>query len=201
MQRRIGNTAKALIEQLRKAKAAATAMGAGWPASAPSVPEIDLALTELVTADGEALAAEAAVKVKRGGRRLKMTPAQGLMRRVDFATDMLFGRDSAQKLAFGVEPWGKKGEEIKRLIRIVLDDGPIPGSIRADWEHIDGCTYEVRWFTDDALKETVGMGVSTRSEYIVSWLAPGTQYWITIRPLRGGRLGPVSDPATRVAPV
>ena len=118
MQRRIGNTAKALIEQLRKAKAAATAMGAGWPASAPSVPEIDLALTELVTADGEALAAEAAVKVKRGGRRLKMTPAQGLMRRVDFATDMLFGRDSAQKLAFGAMSWWHFGQVVIEAARV-----------------------------------------------------------------------------------
>lgn len=201
MQKRIGDTAKKLIEQLRQAKAAAAALGAGWPSSAPSVPELELALTELQTADSEALAAEAAVKVKRQGRRGKMKPAQDKVRRVDLATDMLFGRDDARKREFGLEPWGKKGEEIGRLIRIVLEDGPIPGSIRADWEHIDGCTYEVRWFTDDALKETVGMGVSTRSEYIVSGLTPGTQYWITIRPLRGGRSGPVSDPATRVAPV
>jgi hypothetical protein len=141
MKKRIAETPLALLSQLDQAKTAATALGASWPAGAPSILEMTTAISELETAHTDAVAAEIAVRVKRAERRAKMKTGQGIVRRVDLATDMLFGREDVRKLQFGLEPWGRKGEEIARLVRIVTEDGPLPGSIRVDWEAIDGCTY------------------------------------------------------------
>lgn len=112
-------------------------MGGAWPTSAPTIPELDLALTELETADTEALAAEATVRVKRHGRRRKMTPAQGLVRRVDFTTDMLFGRDSARKLEFGLEPWGNNQATARRALRAGLRpcNPRRAGVVLEEWSH------------------------------------------------------------------
>ncbi len=43
--------------------------------------------------------------------------------------------------------------------------------------------------------------VQAASDYVISGLAAGTQYWCRVRPVRGGTTEAWSDPATRVAPV
>jgi hypothetical protein len=51
------------------------------------------------------------------------------------------------------------------------------------------------------LTQLVGSATSTGSEYVISGLTPGQQYWMIVRAVRGSETGPWSDPATRVANV
>ncbi|MFN8139055.1 MAG: fibronectin type III domain-containing protein [Fimbriimonadales bacterium] len=46
----------------------------------------------------------------------------------------------------------------------------------------------------------VGSATSaSTSDYVISGLTPGTQYWMRVRPVRGSEVAPWSDPATKVA--
>jgi hypothetical protein len=124
------------------------------------------------------------------------------MQRVDEATDSLYGPDGAQKLNFGLPPKGTGTiDPLVKLTDLKVYDGLLPGSIRFDFENIDGASYEVVWATDSAFNNVVGSAVSTQSEYMIAGLTSGTQYWMRVRPVRGGQSAPWSDPATRVAPL
>ena len=78
---------------------------------------------------------------------------------------------------------------------------PTPNSILFDWESIVGASYEIKWFSNAPMTQLVGSATSTASEYVISGLTPGQQYWMSVRPVRGSETGPWSDPATRVANV
>ena len=123
------------------------------------------------------------------------------MKGIDEATDMLYGPSGAQKNNFGLTPKGAPIAPLHRLTDIKTKDGLLPGSIFFDYENIEGATYEVQWFTDSALTQMVGSAVSTRSDFTITGLTSGTQYWMHVRPQRGGQTAAWSDPATRVAPV
>ncbi len=78
---------------------------------------------------------------------------------------------------------------------------PTPNSILFDWESIVGASYEIKWFSNATMTQLVGSATSTASEYVISGLTPGQQYWMIVRPVRGSETGPWTDPATRVANV
>ena len=88
-----------------------------------------------------------------------------------------------------------------KLIEIRTLDDPTPNSILFDWESIVGASYEIKWFSNAPMTQLVGSATSTASEYVISGLTPGQQYWMIVRPVRGSETGPWSDPATRVANV
>jgi predicted phage tail protein len=48
-------------------------------------------------------------------------------------------------------------------------------------------------------KQMVGSQTVTKSELEIEGLARGNQYWIRVRAVRAGKIGPWSDEATRVA--
>jgi hypothetical protein len=190
-----------LRDQLTTASAAATAAGLSWPASAPT-PAALTAAADALTADlADVAAAEGSLATARQTRDNDATTGRGLMKDVDEATDFLYGADGAEKVNFGLTPKGSSAvEPLVQLTDIKISDGLPSHSIFFDWEGITGASYEVQWFTDSALANMVGSTVVTQSEYTVSGLTGGTQYWMHVRPVRGGQYGPWSDPATRVAP-
>lgn len=167
-----------LRDQLTTASAAALAAGASWPASAPSPAVLTGAATD--------------INVESGTELMKL---------VDEATDFLYGPGGAQKLNFGLPPKGTpESDELHKLVEIRTTDGLPAHSIFFDWESIKRASYEIQWFTDSALTNMVGSAVSTQSEFTITGLTAGTQYWMVVRPIRGSAFGPWSDPATRIAP-
>ncbi|MBX7131139.1 MAG: fibronectin type III domain-containing protein [Fimbriimonadaceae bacterium] len=123
------------------------------------------------------------------------------MKAIDEATDFLYGPAGAQKTNFGLPPKGQPSQtSLEKLIEIRTADGLPAHSILFDWENIQNATYEIQWFTNSALTALVGSAVSTQSEFTITGLTVGTQYWMIVRPVRGGEFGPWSDPATRIAP-
>ena len=182
---------------------AGAAAGPTWPLSAPTAAQMTTAandlgssITSLNTIRGD-LSQASDLKDTRVGT------GQGYMRRVDEATDFLYGPESATKLDFGLTPRGQGTQEaLHKLIEIVVTDGPVPGSLKFDWENIEGASYEVQWSSTSNFATVTGSATSaSSSDYIISGLTPGTQYWMRVRPVRGADVAPWSDPATRVAPV
>ncbi|MFY9234774.1 MAG: fibronectin type III domain-containing protein [Fimbriimonadaceae bacterium] len=200
MANRITRNIQNLLDMLGLSNTAITALGLGWPSSAPTAVEVNTAKTNLQTAVTDTDTKEAAWRIAAQTKQTRINEAIAIMKEIDLVTDGLYTRTGAQKTSFGLEPWGAEIEALAKLIELEISDGPIAGSIKFDWENIEGASYEVRWYSDSALTELVGTATSTQSEFIVSGLTPGTQYWMTVTPHRGGQQGTVSDPATRVAP-
>jgi len=201
MNLRIKKRPDELRDQLNTAAAAITAAGPAWPMGAPTAANVTAAATALNTSLTSIATAEANLATLRQTRNTNVTAGQDLMDRVDAATDLLYTPSGAQKLNFGLSPKGQGSQPgIVKLTDLKTFDGVPPHSIRFDWESIEGSTYEVKWFTDSALTLLVGSAVSTQSEFTISGLTAGTQYWMVVRPVRGGEYGPWSDPATRIAP-
>lgn len=200
MASRIKRNPEELRDQLAQCAAAITALGPGWPSTAPSAASVTTAKTDLATAITDADAAEATWKVKNQTRGTKTTNGTTVAGNVLRAAISLYGEHGAELANFGFDP-GTPLPPLAKLVALVVEDGLTSGSIRFDWENIAGASYEVQWFTDSALTQMVGSAASTQSEFMVSGLTPGTQYWMHVRPHRGGQTAPWSDPATRVAPV
>jgi hypothetical protein len=204
MAERIQRRPDALRDQLNQAAAQiAVEEGSGnWPASSPTSIAVTAAATAINTSLTTINGLEADLGTARQTRDTNVTTGVGIMREIDETTDALYGPDGAEKLAFGLPPKGSgTGEALVKLVEIRTFDGTPANSIRFDFENIDGATYEVQWSTVSDFATLVGTAVSTQSEYTISGLTAGTQYWMRVRPVRGGQQGPWSDPATRVAPV
>jgi hypothetical protein len=190
-----------LLDQVGKAIEGITGLGAGWPAAAPS-----LASVTAHHGDFETKIADTETKYQEWRSAVAAENAAAVlctedMRGIDEATDMLVGPTSPDKLIYGLDPKGSPIEALAKLVTINVYDGQVTGSLLFDWENIEGATYEVQWFSDSALTQMVGSATSTRSDFVIGGLTPGDQYWMRVRPHRGGQTAPWSDPATRVAPL
>jgi hypothetical protein len=189
-------------DQLTQCIAGATALGPDWPSHAPTVAEMTTARNALTAAITDADTKEAAWKTSAGTKRDSSDTCRELVLRVDDVTTGLYTETGVEKNNFGIPPEGTPDEPLHQLIEIELRDGPVPGSLEGDWESIEGASYEINWATVPTFATLVGSATSaSASQYIISGLIPGTQYWMRVRPLRGGQTEAWSDPATRVAPV
>ena len=135
------------------------------------------------------------------------------MLKVDQATDLLYGEDSAKKIQFGLSPKKPAGGAgsgagagagggaggIEQVVIRATADGTHPASIWVDWEAVEGAVYEIQWFTDAPLTHMIGSATVTASELEVQGLVLGQQYWFRVRAVRASNAGPWSDQATRVA--
>ena len=198
---RISLKADVLFNQTQQA-AAAIAAEANWPATAPAAVDLTTDAGALNTGITAVAAAQAALQWQRQQLRAVIDAARTNMKKVDEATDLLYGADGAQKAHFGLSPKkttrtpsGPPEQVVVRDIR----DGSEPASLFVDFESVESASYQAQWFTDAALTAQVGDLAVTASELTATGLTAGQQYWFRIRAVRGGLNGPWSDPATRVA--
>ena len=201
---RIGKVAVTLRDQLTIAIVGVTAeeVGLNWPASAPSSAAITTARDAITASITDTDTKKAAWQVAGQTKGTNVDSGFDVMKAVDEATDLLYAPDAAEKANFGLTPKGAPIEPLHKLIEIEVEDGPVAGSLKFDWESIDGAAYEVNWSETSDFAVMVGSETSaSSSDYIISGLTPGTQYWMRVRPVRGGDTDLWSDPATRVAPV
>ncbi len=201
---RISKVAVTLRDQLTIAAAGAAAQEIllNWPASAPTSAAITAARDAITASITDTDAKKAAWQVAGQGKGVNVDAGFDVMKSVDEATDLLYAPDAAEKANFGLTPKGAPIEPLHKLIEIEVEDGPVAGSLTFDWESIDGAAYEVNWSGTSDFAVVVGSATSaSASDYIISGLTPGTQYWMRVRPVRGGATDAWSDPATRVAPV
>jgi len=184
--------------------AAAIAGEAGWPGSAPGAGVMTGHAAELSAKSAEIKRLEAELRIARQAIKPVIANARRDMKKVDKATDMLYGDDSGRKIEFGLSPkkvsWTRSAEPDQVIIRATRD-GVAPGSIWVDWEPQPAAVYEVQWFTDSAMTQMVGSITATKSETVVEELKRGKEYWFRVRAVRGSKRGPWSDPATRVASI
>jgi len=193
-------------ELARQCGFAAVAIGAepNWPlpSAAPAASILNTCAQNLSTQLSAINAHESQLRAARQAIKPFIEEARDEMAKVDLMTDLLYGRESAKKISFGLTP--KKfnttpiGEPEQVVIRTTAD-GTNPASIWVDWESIEGAVYEVQWFTDADLKHRAGSATVTASEMEVQDLERGKQYHFRIRAVRGGHTGPWSDQATRMA--
>jgi len=176
-----------------------------WPASAPTVADLQTPAGNIVTLDESIQNLEDSLRIARQQRRDEGAELYALMRKVDTATDLIYGDESAQKTRFGCEPRKAAGSPgpppLKKLTIVRIADGTLPGSIFVDFDAIEGAVYEIEWSTDANFGTITGTKTATASEGTADGLTMGTQYWIRVRADRAGEFGPWSDPATRVANV
>ena len=193
-----------LRDQLIQASAAATAAGAAWRAGAPTPAQLTAGAAAIDTRITSTKNLAASLRIEESAKGTATTAGIALMKEVDEETDALYGADGPQKLNFGLSPKGGAGggpPPLHKLIEIRTLDGAAPGSFLFDWETIQGASYEVKWFSNGTLTQLVGSATATRSDYLITGLTAGQQYWMIVRPVRGSEQGPWSDPATRVANV
>lgn len=189
------------------AREASVAIGAtvNWPVSAPTAGELAADASEIETLDEQIGQLEDAIRIAREQRNTRGEQLYAKMRRVDTATDLIYGETSAQKARYGIEP--KKGsggsgpEPLRKLTISRIEDGTTSGSIFVDFDSIEGAVYEMEAASDSGFATIVATKTVTASEGTIEGLTMGTQYWIRVRALRAGESGPWSDPATRVANV
>src|SRR5688572_28207820 len=156
MAQRIKRDAAGCLDQLTQAAAAAEALGAAWPAAAPSVATLEGAAANLTTSiidtDNKKDLWQVAGQLK-GTRIVAGIP---LMESVDEFTDALYGPGGAEKNNFGLVPKGAPMEPLHKLIEILFGDGLVAGSLKADWEPIDGASYEIQWSTTSNFSVIIG---------------------------------------------
>ncbi len=198
---RISKNAAVLRDQLTDAIAGITAAGLNWPPTAPDAAAVTAARDSLGTAITSTDAAKDTWQVEAEKKRLEIASSYEVMTKVVQAATLLYGPSGAELNNFGVTPEGTPLPPLAKLTDLATSDGLLPGSIRFDWESIEGATYEVQWASDSAFNNMVGSATATQSEYEVAGLTSGTQYWMRVRPVRGSQTAPWSDPATRVAPL
>jgi hypothetical protein len=201
MAQRIKTKHTDLLAQVNQAIAGISGVGLGWPVGAPTSASVTAHKTTFDTAITATNTAFNAWKVAIQAENAAALVVTTDMKAIDETTDLLYGPSGAQKNNFGLTPKGAPISPLHKLIKIVVKDGIPAGSILFDWENIEGATYEVQWFSDSAMTQMVGSAVSTSSEFTIAGLTSGTQYWMRVRPQRGGQTAEWSDPATRVAPV
>jgi len=189
-------------DQLNQAAAAITAAGPAWTGSVTAA-QATAAANNTNTALTNVNNAAAALKVLRQTLKTVTNTGIAIVKQVDEITDAMFGPDGAGKAAYDLPPKGVTTgpAPLHKLIEIRTLDDPTPNSILFDWESIVGASYEIKWFSNATMTQLIGSATSTASEYVISGLTPGQQYWMIVRPVRGGETGPWSDPATRVANV
>lgn len=200
---RIKRTPAELQLQLQTAAAGITAAGPSWPLTAPTAAQVTTAAGDLGTSITSLNSIRADLSQASDLKDTRVGTGTTYMQRIDEATDLLYGPQSSQKLDFGLTPRDSGAlEPLHKLITIVVTDGPVGGSIKFDWEPIEGASYEVQWASVPTFATLVGSATAaSASDYIISGLVPGAQYWMRVRPLRGSDAAEWSDPATRVAPV
>lgn len=202
MAQRIARSPHDLSQQCSRASAAIADAGAAWPPSAPTglrMGEVGGAISLLA---GQIVAAQAHLSALRQQMREALGAARAEMARVDHATDLLYGPGGAQKMGFGLAPKkttrtraGAPGQVVIRRV----GDGTLPASLVVDFDRVELSAYEVQWFADAPLTQMVGSATATASAFEIAGLMPGRQYWIRVRAVRAGMVGPWSDQATRVA--
>lgn len=198
---RISTKASGVRNQIARAILGITELGAGWPPDAPDLAQVTAIHDALASAIADADSKEAAWRSSAQIKRQCLRAAIELLRIIDCYTDALYSSSSVEKLKFGLEPKGKPMLPLERLLRIVLSDGPDRGTFRFDWEAVKNAVYEIQWSEADDFSSLKGSGVSTSSAFVIFGLEPGVQYWVRVRPVRGGQIAPWSDPATRIAPI
>ncbi len=198
---RISRVPRRLRDQIEQA-AAAVAAEANWPATAPSAADVTQTANDLAGLITQYDQLKAQLDELRFELRHKTRDAFALMKRIDAVTDGLYGGHDTRKNNFALPPRKRRGspDMLTQVVIRKITDGVSPHSIFVDWTTDPACrAYELQWFDSPELLEPVGAVAITNSEYEISSLTPGRQYWVRVRSLSGKRYGQWSDPATRIA--
>jgi hypothetical protein len=202
MAQRITKNAALLRDQLTTAIAGITAAGLSWPVGAPTVAAVTAVRDDIADSITDTDTRESAWKVAAQTKRTNVETGYDTMLSIDEYTDAVYGPSAAEKNNFGLTPKGAAIDPLHILVELSLTDGPVAGSLKFDWESIEGASYEVQWSSTSNFATITGSATSaSASDYIISGLVPGTQYWTRVRPIRGGQVEAWSDPATRIAPI
>lgn len=201
---RIKSKPQELANQCMMATSAISACGEDWPTTAPGMAELGNAFSNLNTQFKAWQDAEAALAQARTKLASAVSVAQGQMRKIDSVTDGLYGPTSSMKESFGLpakKPGGRAGQSIvlTKIIVLEIAEGNDPASIYLRFQPIKGASYQAEWFADPALTELVGNIALTDSKLTATGLTTGKQYWFRVRAVKGGKAGPWSDAASRVA--
>lgn len=200
--RRIPKTPHAVLHVLRRA-AAAIAAEPDWSASAPSAAAVTALADALEASIRDKQALRGHLKIAERTEKDRTLESVQALRRIDYATDGLYTPRGAQKENFGIpakKPTHGHSVPLTQPVILKIADGVQPGSLLLDWEPVRGAAaYQVAWFTDGALAQPAGSAAVSGSEYTLTGLQPGLQYWVKVCAIRGKDSGPWSDPATRIA--
>ena len=184
-----------------------------WPTTAPIAMTLLTRSQNLTTQLSVINVLESQLRAARQDMKPFIEDAREDMLKVDQATDLLYGEDSAKKIQFGLDPKKPAGGDgsgagagagggaggIEQVVIRATKDGTHPASIWVDWDSVEGAVYEIQWFSDAPLTQMIGSATVTASELEVQGLVRGNQYWFRVRAVRASQPGPWSDQATRVA--
>ncbi len=200
--RRISRNWNDLSQQLLSA-GRGISLEPSWPATAPTQVEVEAASAEITSLTTQIIAAENVLQGLRLSRHKAIEDGTQLMRRVDQATNALYGETGSQKITYGLrlkDQVRNSSGPTPAISKLLLTDGPVKGSISAGWKKVPRATYEVQWFSDEALESLMGATVAPQNQTFIP-AAPGVQIWLRVRAMRGRRLGEWSEVVTRISNV
>ncbi len=199
---RIARKPTELRDQMFQASNAITAE-ANWPTTAPTAADVQTIVSNINGLITNIDNLKAQLSQARSALHSQVTDGQKLMKRIDEVTDGLYGSSSPNKNNFGLPPKKDTHDAPIPLSQVLITQikaGTAPASIYVDWDSDAGAkAYELQWFTDSALTQQIGHVSITVSEYEITGLTVGQQYWARVRSISGTRSGTWSDPATFVA--
>ncbi len=177
---------------------------AAWPAAAPTEAEVQALADRFEATIVEVERQEQNLKIQQEVARQELAEVVAMLRRIDFITTGLYGRDGAQKSSFGLRPIDIKPSSsgpVPQVAGLRLSDGLSGGSIQVVWKPVRRAAFEVQWFDSAGLDRLMGSAATTRAELLIPGLVPGTQIWVRVRALRAGKYGDWSETGTRIANV
>ena len=201
--KRIKSKPADVLQQLRLV-AAGIAGEPDWPtSSAPEPAQVNALAGDLEGNLRDIEQLEAQLSVARARRADLAKAGQQTIRRADQVTSGLYGPDDTRKENFGLPPKLRRAASsapVGKAVITKVKDGVGPGSIFLNWRSLEDVhAYSVEWYSDSALTQMVGYATATRSDYTIQKLAPGQQYWMRVRGVRGNAIGDWSTATTHTA--
>jgi hypothetical protein len=89
-----------------------------------------------------------------------------------------------------------------QVTRLVLEAGPIDGTLKASWKPVYGVkAYEIETTQDPTGAGTWSFkGSTTKAKAVINSFVSGTRIWLRVRAIGAAGPGPWSDPAVKVVP-
>ena len=91
---------------------------------------------------------------------------------------------------------------LAQATRLVLEAGPIEGTLKASWKPVRGVkVYEIESSPDPIWADTWAYkGTVTKAKAIINSFVSGTRIWLHVRAIGAAGPGPWSDPAVKTVP-
>ncbi|MEQ1934242.1 MAG: hypothetical protein ABL962_10260 [Fimbriimonadaceae bacterium] len=136
---------------------------------------------------------------EQAGLRMTMDNVTTILKRVDAITTAIYGESGGEKGLYGIRPIDRTRNQPPPplpVLKLILTDGPEPGTILAKWKAQPRATYQVDWSLHANFNPVIGSSPTTRANLTFP-AQIGARVFVRVRAYRGGRWSEWSEPLSR----